>query len=104
MDEPSASLDAQTREIMQTELLRIWEQGRKTVLFVTHQIDEAVFLSDRVLVFARRPGRLQESVEIKLRRPRDLAIKRSPEFVAYVDHIWRLIEDDVRHAVIHEHV
>lgn len=104
MDEPFASLDAQTREIMQTELLRIWEQGRKTVLFVTHQIDEAVFLSDRVLVFARRPGRLQESVEIKLPRPRALAIKRSPEFVDYVDHIWRLIEDDVRHAVIFEHV
>ncbi len=62
MDEPFSSLDAQTREIMQTELLRIWEEGRKTVLFVTHQIDEAVFLSDRVLVFARRPGRLRESV------------------------------------------
>ena len=104
MDEPFASLDAQTREIMQTELMRIWEQGRKTVLFVTHQIDEAVFLSDRVLVFARRPGRLQESVEIKLPRPRQLAIKRSPEFVDYVDRIWRLIEDDVRHAVIYEHV
>jgi NitT/TauT family transport system ATP-binding protein len=104
MDEPFSSLDAQTREIMQTELLRIWDQGRKTVLFVTHQIDEAVFLSDRVLVLARRPGRLQESVEIKLPRPRALAIKRTPEFVAYVDHIWRLIEDDVRTAVIHEHV
>ena len=104
MDEPFASLDAQTREIMQTELLRIWEQGRKTVLFVTHQIDEAVFLSDRVVVFARRPGRLQECVEIKLPRPRALGIKRTPEFVAYVDHIWRLIEDDVRTAVIHEHV
>jgi len=78
MDEPFSSLDAQTREIMQTELLRIWEEGRKTVLFVTHQIDEAVFLSDRVLVFARRPGRLQESVEIKLPRPRTLAIKRTP--------------------------
>jgi len=104
MDEPFASLDAQTREIMQTELLRIWEQGRKTVLFVTHQIDEAVFLSDRVLVFARRPGRVQENVEIKLPRPRDLAIKRSPEFVEYVDRIWRLIEHDVRQAVIYEHV
>jgi NitT/TauT family transport system ATP-binding protein len=104
MDEPFSSLDAQTREIMQTELLRIWEQGRKTVLFVTHQIDEAVFLSDRVLVFARRPGRLQESVEIKLPRPRSLAIKRTPEFVAYVDHIWRLIEDDVRASVIEEKV
>jgi NitT/TauT family transport system ATP-binding protein len=102
MDEPFASLDAQTREIMQTELLRIWEQGRKTVLFVTHQIDEAVFLSDRVLVFARRPGRLQESVTIELPRPRTLAIKRTPEFVRYVDHIWRLIEDDVRASVIEE--
>ena len=100
MDEPFSALDAQTREIMQTELLRIWEQGRKTVLFVTHQIDEAVFLSDRVLVFGRRPGRLQESVEIEMPRPRALAIKRTPEFVAYVDRIWRLIEDDVRASVI----
>jgi NitT/TauT family transport system ATP-binding protein len=102
MDEPFAALDAQTREIMQTELLRIWEQGRKTVLFVTHQIDEAVFLSDRVLVFARRPGRLQESVKIDLPRPRALALKRDPAFVAYVDHIWKLIEDDVRASVIEE--
>jgi NitT/TauT family transport system ATP-binding protein len=102
MDEPFAALDAQTREIMQTELLRIWEQGRKTVVFVTHQIDEAVFLADRVLVFARRPGRLQEAVKIDLPRPRELDIKRKPEFVAYVDHIWKLIEDDVRASVIEE--
>jgi len=102
MDEPFSALDAQTREIMQTELMRIWEQGRKTVLFVTHQIDEAVFLSDRVLVFARRPGRVQETVEVTLPRPRALAIKRTPEFVAYVDRIWRLIEDDVRASVIEE--
>ena len=103
MDEPFSALDAQTREIMQTELLRIWEEGRKTVLFVTHQIDEAVFLSDRVLVLARRPGRIQETVAIALPRPRALAVKRTPEFVAYVDHIWRLIEDDVRASVIEEH-
>src|ERR1700716_4301126 len=102
MDEPFSSLDAQTREIMQTELMRIWEQGRKTVLFVTHQIDEAVFLSDRVLVFARRPGRLQESVTIDLPRPRALAIKRTPEFVRYVDPIWRLMGDDGRASVIEE--
>jgi len=102
MDEPFSALDAQTREIMQTELLRIWDEGRKTVLFVTHQIDEAVFLSDRVLVFARRPGRLQEDIRIPLPRPRDLAIKRTPEFVALVDHIWRLIEDDVRTAALYE--
>jgi NitT/TauT family transport system ATP-binding protein len=102
MDEPFASLDAQTREIMQTELTRIWEQGRKTVLFVTHQIDEAVFLSDRVLVFARRPGRVREVVKIDLPRPRGLGLKRTPEFVRYVDHIWSLIEEDVRQSVLHE--
>jgi NitT/TauT family transport system ATP-binding protein len=102
MDEPFSSLDAQTREIMQTELMRIWEEGRKTVLFVTHQIDEAVFLADRVLVFARRPGRVRENVVIALPRPRALAIKRTAEFVRYVDHIWRLIEDDVRASVIEE--
>ena len=104
MDEPFSSLDAQTREIMQTELMRIWETGRKTVLFVTHQIDEAVFLADRVLVFARRPGRLRESVAVELSRPRTLAVKRTAEFVRYVDHIWRLIEDDVRASVIEEKV
>jgi NitT/TauT family transport system ATP-binding protein len=103
MDEPFSALDAQTREIMQTELLRIWDKGRKTVLFVTHQIDEAVFLSDRVLVLARRPGRIREIVAIDLPRPRQLPIKRTAEFIGYVDHIWRLIEDDVRASVIDEH-
>jgi NitT/TauT family transport system ATP-binding protein len=103
MDEPFSALDAQSREIMQTELLRIWEQGRKTVLFVTHQIDEAVFLSDHVFVFGRRPGRVQDRVVIDLPRPRSLAMKRTPEFVAYVDHIWKLIENDVRESVLHEH-
>ncbi|HEY3920000.1 MAG TPA: ABC transporter ATP-binding protein [Stellaceae bacterium] len=100
MDEPFAALDAQTREIMQTELTRIWEQGRKTVLFVTHQIDEAVFLSDRIFVFARRPGRIREVVTVDLPRPRALALKRTPDFVRYVDHIWRLIEEDVRESVL----
>lgn len=104
MDEPFAALDAQTREIMQTELLRIWSEGRKTVLFITHQIDEAVYLSDRVVVFSRRPGRINQIVPIALPRPRALGIKRSPEFVAYVDQIWRLIEDDVRKSVLEEHV
>jgi NitT/TauT family transport system ATP-binding protein len=87
---------------MQTELLRIWERGQKTVLFVTHQIDEAVFLSDRVLVFARRPGRLQAEIKIPLPRPRSLDMKRTPDFVALVDRIWRMIEDDVRAAALYE--
>jgi NitT/TauT family transport system ATP-binding protein len=102
MDEPFAALDAQTREIMQTELLRIWERGHKTVLFVTHQIDEAVFLSDRVLVFARRPGRLQAEVKVALPRPRTLMMKRTIEFVGLVDCIWRMIEDDVRTVALFE--
>jgi NitT/TauT family transport system ATP-binding protein len=103
MDEPFSALDAQTREIMQAELQRIWEEGRKTVLFVTHQIDEAVFLADRVLVFARRPGRILEDVRVELPRPRTLSTKREPAFVALVDHIWRLIENDVRESVLIEH-
>lgn len=102
MDEPFSALDAQSREIMQTELLRIWNEGRKTVLFVTHQIDEAVFLADRVVVFARRPGRIQECLDIALPRPRALAIKRTPEFMQYVDRIWKCIEEDVRESVLRE--
>jgi NitT/TauT family transport system ATP-binding protein len=99
MDEPFAALDAQTREIMQTELLRIWSETGKTVLLVTHQIDEAVFLSDRVLVFTTRPGRLKEDVAIDLPRPRDLSVKRTPEFARYTDHIWRSIEEEVRRSI-----
>ncbi|MPZ53382.1 MAG: ATP-binding cassette domain-containing protein [Acidimicrobiia bacterium] len=95
MDEPFASLDAQTREVMQGELLRIWEQSRKTVLFVTHQIDEAVYLSDRVVVLSTRPGRVKQDVTIDFPRPRDLSIKRSAAFRDRVDVIWRLIEEEV---------
>lgn len=99
MDEPFASLDAQTREIMQGELLRIWREARKTVVFVTHQIDEAVYLSDRVLVFTVRPGRIKEEVLIDLPRPRELTIKRTLDFVRYADRIWRLIEEEVRESL-----
>ena len=95
MDEPFASLDAQTREVMQLELVRIWGEQRKTVVFVTHQIDEAVFLSDRVIVLAARPGRVKEIVPIDLPRPRSLAVKRTGGFIAYVDKIWKLLEEEV---------
>ena len=102
MDEPFAALDAQTREIMQTELLRIWSETRKTVLLVTHQIDEAVFLADRVLVFTTRPGRLKEEVIVDLPRPRELSVKRTPAFTRYTDHIWRSIEEEVRRSIAAE--
>ncbi len=72
------------------------------MLLVTHQIDEAVFLSDQVLVLGRRPGRIREAIDVTLPRPRSLAVKRTPEFVSHVDRIWRLIEDDVRASVIEE--
>jgi len=96
LDEPFAALDSQTREIMQAELLRIWETTRKTVLMITHQIDEAVLLSDRVIVFSARPGKVRRSIPVPFERPRSLSLKRSPEFTALVDEIWQLIEDEVR--------
>jgi NitT/TauT family transport system ATP-binding protein len=99
MDEPFASLDAQTREIMQRELLKIWNQRKKTVLFITHQIDEAIYLADRVLVFSYRPGRLTADIRIPFPRPRELALKRSPDFLEYVDDVWKLIEDEVVSAM-----
>lgn len=99
LDEPFASLDAQTRELMQAELLRIWRETRKTSLFITHQINEAVYLADRVIVFSSRPGRVRAVIEIALPRPRDLSIKRDPAFHAYEDQIWRLIEDEVKSNV-----
>jgi NitT/TauT family transport system ATP-binding protein len=99
MDEPFAALDAQTREIMQFELLRIWEKSRKTVLFVTHQIDEAIFLSDRVIVLGARPGRVRDVIDISIPRPRELDAKRTVEFLGYVDRIWKQLEGDVRRQV-----
>lgn len=100
MDEPFASLDAQTREIMQSELLGIWEQTHKMVLFITHQIDEAVYLSDRVIVMSARPGRVLEDIVVDIPRPRPLAIKRDPSVVSIVEHIWGLLEKEARQAML----
>jgi len=94
MDEPFAALDAQTREFMQAELLKIWSKSKKTVLFITHQIDEAVFLADRVVVMGTRPGRIKKEFPIAFDRPRSLSLKRDPKFLAMCDDIWRLIEQE----------
>jgi NitT/TauT family transport system ATP-binding protein len=96
MDEPFAALDAQTRELMQAELLRVWSQSRKTVVFITHQIDEAVYLADRVVVFSARPAVVKATITVDIPRPRPLAAKRQPAMLARVDDIWRLIEEEVR--------
>ena len=94
MDEPFAALDAQTREFMQAELLKIWAQTRKTVLFITHQINEAVYLADRVAVLSSRPGRLKGMFDIPFDRPRTLALKRDAKFLELEDQIWKLIEEE----------
>ena len=99
MDEPFAALDAQTREIMQSELLRIWRSNRKTVMFVTHQIDEAVYLADRVVVMTSRPGQIKAVLDVNIQRPRDLSVKRTPQFLEIVDAIWKMIEEEVKAAL-----
>ena len=95
LDEPFAALDAQTREMMQLELLKIWNRTRKTALFITHDIKEAIYLADRVIVFTRRPGRVKKVVEIALSRPRDLRVKRDPQFLTYEDEIWESIQEEL---------
>jgi NitT/TauT family transport system ATP-binding protein len=93
MDEPFAALDAQTREFMQAELLKIWSQARKTVLFITHQINEAVYLADRVVVMSARPGRVKDVFRVPFDRPRTLSLKRDPKFLEIEDAIWKLVEE-----------
>jgi NitT/TauT family transport system ATP-binding protein len=94
MDEPFGALDAHTRTRLQNDLLNIWERDRKTVLFVTHSVEEAVFLSDRVVVMTRSPGRIKEIVDIDLPRPRRRAeLLLDPRYQKYVVDIERLIDD-----------
>jgi NitT/TauT family transport system ATP-binding protein len=87
MDEPFGSLDAITRDQLGLDLQRIWLAERKTVLFVTHSIDEAVFLSDRVVVMTPRPGKIDEIIDVDLPRPRTLLVRESASFTSYTRHI-----------------
>src|SRR5699024_422904 len=93
-DEPLGALDSQTRETMQAELQRIWLESQKSVLFVTHDIDEAVYLSDYVVVLTKRPTTVKEIIKIDLPRPRDISIRKSYEFVDYRNHIWDLLNGE----------
>lgn len=95
MDEPFGALDAQTKLVLQEELLRIWRDDRKTVVYVTHDIEEAVHLGDRVLVMSGRPGTIREEIPISIPRPRDLT-PGQPEVRDIATRIWRLLEDEVR--------
>ena len=96
LDEPFGALDAQTRLLLQEELLGIWQQDKKLALFVTHDIEEAILLGDRVLVMSGRPGRIVEEIRVPLPRPRALAAPDRPEITEVKWHIWRHLEKEAR--------
>ncbi|WP_028560431.1 ABC transporter ATP-binding protein [Paenibacillus pinihumi] len=99
MDEPFAALDAQTRETLQSELLRIWEATGKTIIFITHGIDEAVYLGQRVAVMSSRPGRIKQIVDIPFQsRRNEEDLRSNPEFVRLRHEIWELLKDEVSRA------
>jgi NitT/TauT family transport system ATP-binding protein len=95
MDEPFAALDAQTKIVMQEELSRIFDATHKTVLFVTHAIEEAILLGDQVVVMTARPGRIKEVIEVDLPRPRSPEMASSPQFGALFDRVFHLIREEV---------
>ena len=101
MDEPFAAVDAQTREILQFELLRIWESQPTTMVFVTHSIEEAVLMGDRVLVLKGRPSHIDEVVEIDLSRPRTRDTLRSPRFADLRERVWSTLMSEARQAEFH---
>ncbi len=94
LDEPFAALDAQTREFMQFELMKILARAKSTAVFITHQISEAIFLSNRIAVFSARPGRIKEVIAVDLPPTRTLEMKHQPRFVELEQHLWRLIEEE----------
>jgi NitT/TauT family transport system ATP-binding protein len=98
MDEPFGALDAQTRELMQSELLRIWEADRKTVTFVTHSIDEAILLSDQIVVMGTRPGRIKAIIDVELPRPRNDEMRTDPIWVNLRKHLWQLLRPEMTEA------
>jgi NitT/TauT family transport system ATP-binding protein len=95
MDEPFASLDAQLRLLLQEELIKLWEQDRRTVIFITHSLDEAIFLGDRVVIMSARPGVLRSEVPIGFPRPRSHELRGTPEFAQLVEQTWDVLRDEV---------
>jgi NitT/TauT family transport system ATP-binding protein len=95
MDEPFGALDVQTRDILQDELLQIWEQDQKTVLFVTHGIEEAIYLADRIIVFSPRPARIVQEIRVPFARPRREEMKTDPAFLELRRQIWAVLKQGV---------
>jgi NitT/TauT family transport system ATP-binding protein len=99
MDEPFSALDAQNKLILQEELLRIWEEHKKTVVFITHSVDEAVFLGDRIMIMTAQPGRVKTFVPVTLPRPRDImTLQNTPEFGELITRIWSSLREEVDRA------
>ncbi len=99
MDEPFGALDEQTRLLLQEELLRIWEQTGKTVVFITHSIDESLTLADRIVIMSAHPGRVKDVIEVPFARPRELtAVRSDPEFASLFSHVWGSLRDEVVRA------
>ncbi len=96
MDEPFGPLDAQTRVILQDELLKLWDGTGKTIVFVTHDLVEAIALSDRIVLFSRAPGRIKQVYDVPLKRPRDVFhIHAAPEFPAFFDRLWLDLKEEI---------
>jgi len=103
MDEPFGALDPQIRELMQIEMLKLLETEARTVVFVTHSVDEAIFLSDRIVIFSARPGRILAIIDVELPKPRwqdEERIKISPEFVRYRSHIWHMLKSELQRTQV----
>jgi NitT/TauT family transport system ATP-binding protein len=105
MDEPFGALDPLIREVMQVDLLKLIEQSNNTIVFVTHSVDEAIFLADQIVVFSARPGRIIETIDVNFPRPRwqnDEQLKQSAEFRQYRNDIWRLLKGEVQQAILQD--
>jgi NitT/TauT family transport system ATP-binding protein len=99
MDEPFSALDAQNKLLLQEELLRIWEEHKKTVVFITHSVDEAVFLGDRIMVMTAQPGKVKTFVQVPLARPRNIiALQKTPEYGELITQIWSSLREEVDRA------
>jgi NitT/TauT family transport system ATP-binding protein len=99
MDEPFGALDAQTRVLLQEELIRLWEGNQKTVVFVTHSIEEAIFLADRILVMSARPGRVREILDVNLPRPRAEETRYDPQYLEMHGRLWHMIRSEAERAL-----
>ena len=95
MDEPFAALDAQMRKLLQDELLQLWQSDQRTVLFITHSLEEAILLGDRVIVMSSRPGTIVESKRVPFERPRDSSVRETPEFAAFEAELWEHLRVEV---------